>query len=694
MNAELWQNVRAVLDAVYECPEPERQAILAETLSQDPILAREVNSLLANEDYAEDFIEKPIIDASDLGELYEAQVTQHRMSEEIVGQTVSHYRIVRRLGVGGMGIVYEAEDLDLGRPVALKFLWNVEEKAADCFRWEARFASALDHPNICTVYEFGWHDGVPFLAMQFLAGKTLTQEIAGMPLRNERVLDLGVQIADALDAAHVAGIIHRDIKSGNVFVNQRGHAKILDFGLAMLLPTEHRQAFQPARFSVAPGSHSFRGVGTLSCMAPEQLQGGELDARTDLFSFGVVLYEMATGKLPFEGTSAAAVIEAICNRGPLPAEQHNPELLPAIGRIIGRALEKNPAHRYQTAAEVRDELKLLKQATDASVVVDKPRTIQRWLAVLCCGVLVICFAVYFLHTRQPVGLDDQDTILLADFANKTGEPIFDETLKRALRIQLEQSPYLNVLPEQKVSEELRLMQRPPGVPVSGEVARELCLRTRSTAVVAGSISKLGSQYVVDLEATNCQTGASLGGQLAEADNKERVIPALGEASTRLRVKLGESPASNRKFQVPVEEATTRSLAALQAYSIALKARFSDGEAVAIPPLVRATELDPNFAMAYETLGTTYANLGRPALAASLLSKAFSLRDGVSDPEKFHIDSLYYDLVTGDVPSAIEVYQLWRQTYPRQATPYINLGVLYDALGQYDKSVEEELKALS
>jgi len=263
-----------------------------------------------------------------------------------------------------------------------------------------------------------------------------------------------------------------------------------------------------------------------------------------------------------------------------------------------------------------------------------------------------------------------------------------------LRIQLEQSPFLNVLPEQKVSEELRLMQRPAGVPVSGEVARELCLRTRSTAVVAGSISKLGSQYVVDLEATNCQSGDSLGGQLAQAENKERVIPALSEASTRLRVKLGESPASSRKFQLPVEEATTRSLAALQAYSIALKARFSDGEAVAIPPLVRATELDPNFAMAYATLGTTYANLGRPALAATLLSKAFSMREGVSTPEKFHIDSLYYDLVTGDVPRTIEVYQLWRQIYPRQATPYVNLGGLYDALGQYEKSVEEELKALS
>ena len=266
MNADLWQDVKTVLDAVWERPEPERQAILAETMLRDPILAQEVKTLLANEDYAGNFIEKPIIDASDLGELYEVQVAQHRLSDEIVGKTVSHYRVVKRLGVGGMGVVYEAEDLDLGRPVALKFLWNIEEEDADCFRWEARFASALDHPNICTVYEFGWHDGVPFLAMQFLAGKTLTQEIAGLPLSNERILDLGVQIADALDAAHSAGIVHRDIKSGNIFVNQRGHAKILDFGLAMLLRNEHRQPSQPTNSSVAPDSRSFRAAGTLSCM--------------------------------------------------------------------------------------------------------------------------------------------------------------------------------------------------------------------------------------------------------------------------------------------------------------------------------------------------------------------------------------------------------------------------------------------
>jgi serine/threonine protein kinase/Tfp pilus assembly protein PilF len=695
VDAELCQNVKALLDAVWECPEAERQAFLREAMVQDPIVAQEVNSLLANEDYAGNFIEKPIIDASDLGDLYEAQVAQHRMSDGMVGQTISHYRIVKRLGVGGMGVVYEAEDLNLGRPVALKFLWNIDEKAADGFRWEAHVASALDHPNICTVYEIGWHDGAPFLAMQFLAGETLTQEIAGRPLRNERILDLGVQIADALDAAHAAGIIHRDIKSGNVVVDQRGHAKILDFGLAMFLAGEHRQPFLPVNFSVAPDSRCLRAAGTLACMAPEQLQGGELDARTDLFSFGIVLYEMATGRLPFEGTSAAAVIEAIRNHDPFPAEQRNPELLPAIGRIIGKALEKNPDHRYRTAAEVRDELKLLKQASDASFLVEKPTTIRRWLAVIGCGVLAICLAAYVrLHTRQPAGLGGQDTILLADFANQTGEPIFDETLKRALRIQLEESPFLNVLPDQKVNEELRLMQRPPDVPVRGEVARELCLRARSTAVVAGSISKLGSQYVVDLEATNCQSGDSLGGQLAQADNKERVIRALSEASTKLRVKLGESPASNRKFQVPVEEATTRSLAALQAYSLALKARFSDGEAAAIPLLVRATELDPNFAMAYASLGTTYSNLGRPALGATLLSKAFSLRGGVSTLEKFHIDSLYYDLVTGDAPRAIEVYLLWRQTYPRQATPYINLGVIYEIFGQQEKSIEEERKALS
>ncbi len=659
--------------------------------------------------------------------------------------TISHYRILSRLGVGGMGEVYLAEDTKLRRKVALKLLSAELTKNEDRlrrFEQEAFAASALSHPNILVIHEIGAEDDMHFIATEFIEGETLRDHIARSKMSLRETLDIAIQTASALAAAHKAGIVHRDIKPENIMLREDGYAKVLDFGLAKLTerggPSTDTEARTVAKVDTDPGTV----LGTVNYMSPEQARGKVVDERTDIFSLGVLTYEMVAGRTPFQGESSTDVLAAILDREPAPLARFAHETPSELQRIVSKSLCKNRDERYQTIKDLLIDLKNLREelvfeeklersispdsasragvttsglaassmtsrisgvqgeqvspvrtTSSAEYIVSQIKTHKKGAGLIAAGLVVFASAAIFFYFNRASALTERDTVLLADFANTTGDGVFDGTLKQALAVQLGQSPFLNILSDERVREALRFMGRPSDERVTNTIAREICQRQGLKAMLTGSIAGLGSHYVITLEAVNTQTGDAIAREQIEADSKEHVLASLGKAASKLREKLGESLASIQRFDAPIEEATTSSLEALRAYSLGIQQLTDTKNREAITLFRRATELDPNFAIAHARLGVAYSNSAQKELAAEATRKAFELRDRASEREKLYIASRYYNEVTGEIDKTIETLELYKRTYSRDGVGFNNLGVEYLTTGQYEKAFEEFREAI-
>src|SRR6202522_2101842 len=636
------------------------------------------------------------------------------------GTQFGPYRLIEKIGSGGMGEVYRALDTRIEREVALKLVSETylitgvgsgspspvtpphgnpnSHVSHERFLRETRASATLNHPNVCSIHDTGEHDGRPYLVMELLRGETLKHYLAkagGKGLAPDEVISFSQQAASALAAAHAKGIIHRDIKPANLFVVDAGRGKrlikILDFGLAKKQPgvavAESRTYGLPGSGSsdetaVGPGTATMEltspgsAVGTVAYMSPEQAKGEPLDARTDLFSLGTVIYEMATGKTPFAGGSTAEVFAALLRENPLPVSTVNPAMPKKLDPIVARLLAKDPAQRYSSADRLQEDLEALvanpgRPAAKASV------NGRNWFwAIAALLLLLIAGGLAWWRyrpTAAPAALETgapaapaatKDSIILADFINHTGDPVFDTTLNQALQIDLEPSPVINIVSSQHLAQSVKYLGKPADTAVTPEIAREIGEREGIKAILTGTIANLGKEYVITLSAQNTATGDEIVSEQAQAPDKEHVLDALGKAATAMRGKLGEDLASIKKLDTPFGQATTSSLEAFRAYALGDHAHvYAHDIPEAEGHYLRAIELDPNFAMAYARLGVVYINSTQVAKANKYFAKAYALSKNVSERERLYITGHYYQNVTGNMPKVIEALQESIQTYP-------------------------------
>ena len=679
MNSERWQRVKSLFEQALDLPERERATLFKES-RESPSVISEVCGLLQRDDEGGEFLTPPDR-AADAAESIDGMFPPGF----VVG---AHFRISGPLGKGGMGVVYRAEDTVLGRTVALKFLPETSGTAdGERLMREARAAASLNHPNICVVHETGVHEGRPFIVMELLEGQTLRRRIADGPVAERELIPWAIQLASALEAAHERGIIHRDIKPANILITSRGEAKILDFGLAKV-------AADPKTLDsmTLPG----RIIGTVPYMSPEQACGDEIDSRTDIFSLGAVLYEMATGKQAFGGATTAEIHKAVLSRTPPPIRSVASDISPELDRIISKAIEKDRDLRYPHAADIVRDLGTLRDSRKAELPSKPPPPRRRrWWWIGAGAALVAAAAIVFAWFRtRPAAPVARPEIVVAAMDNTSGDSNFDTALNSALVADFRQSSFLLVPSDGRLRTILRLMQRPESDKVTSAIALEVCQRMNDQAVVTGAIARLDQKYLITLAATDCASSEAVAESKGVAGSRDGVPATLDSVAGDMRKRL-ESTRSIRHFDKPLMVSATSSLAALKAYSRARDLYAAGDSRGAIPFFVRATELDPKFAIAYADLGAVYINLGEHAQAAANLTQAYNLRDiQMADATRFFIVAMYHSRVTGNVHQGISNYQTWTQALPKDSPPWSNLAELYVSIGQPELALEPARQALS